>query len=291
VLVTVAGLLLAGCATSSSHVSPLAPPSGRSTGNPAEFDIRAAAVIKVWTDAGMPVKWRTGFVPLQDLTVIAPNPGFDVPSKQAFLQGFYRMEAGVLLPPPPGVVRFPDGSSMTVALQTESDAFAAIYRGECPKTDSQCRTLRITNVTLSSVKLLTSRGLAIVPAWAFTVAGLTSPIYRVAVAPSLISELPADPRGDWPRVPNLRSAQDVTSVTSTSITFQLGVGMCDKNVKAWVYETDVAVAVGGTAKTPGGVCADVLKLQPVTVHLSAPLGSRALLDATSGAPLQLAANQ
>jgi hypothetical protein len=281
--VAAAVLLLAGCASTTTGTAPASPAA---SGNPAAFDERARAVVKVWTDAGMPRKWRIGFVPLQDLTVIAADPGFDSASKQAFLTGAYQMAAPLLLPPPPGVIRFPDGSSMRLTLQTEEDAFAALNTGHCP--DSDCRPLKVTDVTLTPIKFLTSRGLASVPAWSFTVEGLNSPIYRIAVPPAAISKVPA-PAADWPNVPDLRGAQDLIRIEGETITFRLGVGACDKKIRPYVYETHDVIAVGGTAHASAGVCESILKLQPETVTLKRPVGTRAILDAVGGQPLLVSA--
>jgi len=230
----------------------------------------------------MPAKWRTGFVPLQDLTVIAAEPGFTEDSKVAFSQGYFEMAAPLLLPPPPGVVRFPDGSTMKLTLQNEEDAYAALDRGDCAP--GECHTLRITDVRLSTIDFLTSRGTARVPAWEFTVAGLHAPVYRVAVPPAAITQVPSMP-DTRTRVPELRGAESLTSVAGRTITFMLGVGVCDKDIKAWAYETGDAIVVGGTARTTGEVCVAMLKLVPQTVTLQHPAGTRAILDAASGQPL------
>jgi hypothetical protein len=272
-------LAVAGCASTTQSGSPAPASSGRSSA----FDARAAEVTNAWTAAGMPAKWRTGFVPLQDLTVIAADPGFTSDTKLAFGNGYFVMAAPLLLPPPPGVIRFPDGSTMKVPLQTEEDSFATLDKGDCPP--GECHTLRITAVDLSTVSLLTSRGVATVPAWRYVANGLPAPILRVAVAPDRISSPPESPSLHLSHSGDLRDATDLISVDGQTIHFRLGVGDCDKQIRPWVYETSDVIVVGGTATEPAGICDDVLRLQPETVRLATPAGSRAILGVVAGQPL------
>ncbi len=289
----VGAVTLAGCASVTQPRAATPSPSGSqpagtdpsgsiATGNPV-FDDRARAVIRVWTDAGMPERWSTGFVPLQDLTVIPADPHLDEHRKLALLKGDLVLAAPVPAPVATGVVRFPDGSTMRVPLLTAPGALAAMRSGSCAA--GECSPLPVTGLRLATTTVLTSRGEATVPAWRLSIDGLDAPVYRVAAAPAGITQVPAAPAADRPHQPELRSAQNLVSVHGRTVTFRLGLGMCDKNVEVWVYQAAQAVVVGGTAQQPAGICADALKLQPETVTLSGPIGGRAILDAVTGQPL------
>jgi hypothetical protein len=77
-------------------------------------------------------------------------------------------------------------------------------------------------------------------------------------------------------------AQRLTSVGDSTLGYTIGVGGCDHNPSAQVYESADAVVIGGTVERTMGVCPDYLKLQPVTVTLGQPLGSRVVLDVVTG---------
>jgi hypothetical protein len=286
-----------------------APPSGQPS---AAFTDRAATVAAAWRAGAGHDTWRTGFVPLQDLTVLAADPGFDDDTKQAFLNGWFRHR--IDLPtrvPPAGTVRYPDGSQQ-VPLVSAAQAYADLDRGDpppCPRggqpagasqpaptgpdgvvahdVAQPCVPLTVTRVELGTTTLRTSRGVATAPAWMLTVAELPEPIARVAVAPSAIKTAPDAVLDPPVATDGLVGAQDFTGVDGTRLTYRLGVGACDENVTPLVHETDDAVVLGGSVTRSAEMCTDQLLFTPVTVTLRAPLGTRAVLDALSGAGLVL----
>lgn len=305
-----AALLTAACAGTGSTGFPGGVPSG-------PFEQRALAVADAWQAAAAGTAWRTGFVPLADLTV-PPASGFrDDETKQAFVSGWYALRA--VLPsgtPATGTVGFPDGATLTVPLVGAQDAYNALDKGDppClgdprlppgPGTDSgpsalpsdgsvgtaaphSCVLLTVTGATLGTTTLRTSRGAATVPAWLFTIAGLSEPVARVAVAASAVTPVPSPSVPPAPQVPGLVSAQDLTGVEGNTLTYRLGVGACDTDITPLVYETDHVVVVGGSVTTPTeGACIAILKLQPVTVTLAKPLAGRPVVDAATGQPLTL----
>src|SRR4051794_5081523 len=54
------------------------------------FEQRANAIAQAWQAAPQRQAWRTGYVPLQDPTVLAGDPKFSDETKLAFLSGWYR---------------------------------------------------------------------------------------------------------------------------------------------------------------------------------------------------------
>jgi hypothetical protein len=297
-------LLAAACARPGAT----APPPG---GNPADaFTDRATQVAAAWRAATGDDAWRNGFVPLDDLTVLAPDPGFDDDTKQAFLNGWFRSQIDLSeRVPPSGTIRYARGDQR-VPLTSAADAYAAIDRGDpppCPRPGrptaspapagadgavghrvlGPCIPLTVTRAELGTTTVRTSRGPAQVPAWLFTIAELPQPIARVAVAPSAVATPPTVGPAAPTDTTGLVSAQDLVGVDGARLTYRLGVGACDKDITPLVYETDDVVVVGGSVTTSDGMCVMLLKLEPVTVTLRAPLGARPVLDALSGQGLTL----
>jgi hypothetical protein len=274
----------------------------------AAFETRARQVAEAWSASTASGAWRTGFVPLQDLTV--PPAGFGTDeAKQAFLAGWYELRTDLpATRPADGRIHQPDESVLTVPLISAREAYAALDQGDPPPCPSPppppppspagpdtsvgspvqgCTALVVTAAKLDRTMIRTSQGQVAVPAWLFTVDGLAEPVARVAVAPSAIGKLPTVDVPEFEYRSGLVTAQDLVRVEGRELTFRLGVGACDENIQPLVYETPDAVLVAGTVTTTGGVCIDLLKLEPVTVTLDEPLGPRAVLDALNARPLVL----
>lgn len=312
-IVTLAGLT-AGCARKANGTgSP--PPAGNSVQQ--EFDTRAEHVAKAWEASGDAQKWRHGFVPLGDLT-LAPNGDGTEATKFALVNGWYRLRAPLPDPAPPGTVTFPDGSTMSVPLETAEDAYQQIATAppaDCgkpeplptavrpiPPIDSTppsapgggtsgssggqepCAVLTVTQITLGTDQLLTSRGEATVPVWQFTVRGLDKPVERVAVDPSAITRSPATD-GPGASLDGIAAGQSMASVNGTALTFRVTLGDCDKNVTPLVYEDAGAVVVGASYVNTASICDDMALIKSFDVTLRAPIGTRVVLDVVSGDPL------
>ena len=296
--VLVVSLSMVGCARGQKAGAPAAD-------SEAAFAERAAQVAQSWRtatgDAG-----RTGFVPLDELTVVAGDPGFTDETKMAFGSGWYKLTG--TLPPltdQQGKITFPDRATMPVPLIGADEAYKALDKGDPPCNDGgspqpdqtgpggtvghtvpgQCAALTVTGATLETATVRTSRGDATVPAWLFTVDGLPAKIARVAVAPAAITAapVPSSPTGDMGE--GLVGAESLTAVDNNKIGYRLGVGTCDTAIRPLLYQSDDVVVVGGSVKRSDKVCTMMLKLEPVEATLDAPLGNRILLDVSSGRPL------
>ena len=278
------------------------------TPEPEAFRLRADEVAAAWRANPALKAWQQGYVPLQDATVLPADPGFDDETKQAFLAGWYRSQ--VSLPtdrPADGVIQFPDGT-LEVPLISAAEAYDQLDLGDpppCPRRPAAptsapaddpdvsvsspvtaCTALTVTDAALGTVTVRTSRGEAQVPAWLFTVAELDGPVARVAVASPAVTP-PPEISPPTSSVEGLVSAQDLTSVDGRQLTYRLGVGACDTDIKPLVHESEDLVVVAGTVTTSPGPCTMQLVLAPVTVTLAEPLGSRTVLDAVTGQPLLL----
>ncbi|MDM4722632.1 hypothetical protein QTQ03_24670 [Micromonospora sp. WMMA1363] len=299
-------LLAAGCAPAGSEPDAASPSAGRW---PA-FDERAAGVAEAWRPGP---QWDSGYVPLQEPTVLVGDPTFSPDTELAFRAGWYRDQVGLpVARPADGTVRFPDGT-LTVALVSAAEAYRQLDQGDPPPCDGQaknpgtpppaqsigpddpvssdpqtaCVPLTVTAVELGSVPVRTSRGEARVPAWLFTVDELTAQVARLAVAPAAVGAVPEPSAPPGPLPSSMVGAQDLRAVDGTTLTVRLGIGACDTGVTPLVYERDDVVVVGGGVTRPTGVCTEQLVLEPVTVALAAPLGERPVLDVLAGAPLRL----
>ncbi|WP_341719153.1 hypothetical protein QQG74_05240 [Micromonospora sp. FIMYZ51] len=301
-------MVVAGCAPAAPDPTPGAPSDAREG-----FDQRATAVAESWRPGP---EWSSGYLPLQAPTVLIGEADFTPAAKTAFLAGWYRDQ--VDLPtarPADGTIRFPDGE-LRVPLISAVEAYRQLSQGnpappcqvgpKVPATpppaapggggpdepvigrpQGECVVLTVTEVELGTAPVRTSRGEAQVPAWLFTVEQIGAVVAQVAVAPGAVGDVPTPVAPSGPVPDNLVSAQDIEAVDGTNLTYRLGVGSCDTAVTALVQEHDHVVVVGGTVIRPTGVCDEALRLQPVEVTLSAPLGARPVLDALTGAPLHL----
>jgi hypothetical protein len=245
------------------------------------FDRRAAQIAPLWHGK------TGGFTPVQDLT-IAPKDGFpDDKTKEAFGAGWYALRVPLEEKPGKGAIEYPDGSKTEIDVLSAATAFQAMDQGDagCP----ECATLEVTAAQLGKAPLRTSRGVATVPVWLFTVTGLSAPVGRVAVPPGSITPLPTPSVPAWDNREPLAAAQDLVSVDEGRIDFRLGVGACDKGIKGLVWEDPEVVVIGGSVTPPGPaeICTDQLLLHPVTVMTSAPIGDRLIIDALTGVPVTL----
>lgn len=294
-------VLLGGCAQAQPEG---APPSGGGA-----FEERAAEVAEAWRSSALAESWRHGFVPLQDLVVLPENVTFSGDTKMAYGNGWFRTVTQLSTKvPADSSIRFPDGQTISVPLVSAAAAYRSIDRGDppcdgetgvAPKVQTgtpesppavkdkvaagPCTALTVTGAKLGTVQLRTSRGVATVPAWLFTVDELAGPLARVAVAPSAVSDLPSP--SPAPDQPGIVGAVNLTKVDGATLTYGLGVGACDKDITPLFYEADDVVVVGGqVGSRPTGPCVLSLLIKPVTVTLGAPLGDRVVLD-ISGKPL------
>jgi hypothetical protein len=253
---------------------------------------------------------------LQGPTVLTGDPGFTPETEAAFQAGWYRAQ----VPIPPmrvgDVIRFPDGT-LTLPLVSAAEAYRQLDQGDpppCPgrpkrpgvptpgptvepgpdgpvssAPQTACVPLTVTAVKLGAVPVRTSRGEAQVPAWLFTVEELATPVARIAVAPTAVTAPPEPTAPARPAPDGVVGAQDLAAVDGTRLTVRLGVGACDAGLTPLVQERPDVVVVGGGVTPSTGDCPALLKLEPVTVTLAAPLGARPVLDVLTGAPLSLAA--
>ncbi|MEU7981529.1 hypothetical protein AB0B63_23750 [Micromonospora sp. NPDC049081] len=274
------------------------------------FDERAAEVAGAWRPGS---DWSSGYLPLQDATVLTGQPGFTADTEMAFRSGWYRDQ--IPMPtevPADAAIRFPDGA-LTVPLISAAEAYRQLDQGDPPPCDGRprvpraaaptagtrpddsvstqaataCIPLTVTGVTLGEAEVRTSRGVAAVPAWLFTVAELTAPVARLAVAARAVGAVPEPAAPTRPLPGGVASADRLQRVDHARLTYTVSMGACDTGPTALVWESDDVVVVGGGVLQGTGECVDLAVLKPVTVTLTTPLGTRPVLDVATGRPLTL----
>ncbi|WP_428961773.1 hypothetical protein [Micromonospora fluostatini] len=294
--------------------TPQSGPGGGTEGRRAAFEQRAAQVADAWRPGPT---WTSGYVPLQEPTVLVGDPAFTPQTEQAYRSGWYRVR--VDLPtarPPDGVIRFPAGTR-SVPLVSAADAYRHLDQGDPPSCPPEpgggvpeprkggpvvppgpddpvqsqapraCVSLTVTEVALGTAPVRTSRGVAQVPAWLFTVAELDARVARLAVAPEAVDAVPDATPPSSPAPEGLVGAVGLDAVAGDRIDLRLGLGACDTDITPLVWERDDLVVLGGGVVRSTDVCTEQLHLEPVSVTLRAPLGNRTVLDALTGAPVRL----
>jgi len=292
-VVAVAALAVAACG--SQRAAP--PAAGRATApaagqkGPAAFVARARQVTAQWDRSAAARIWRTGLVLMDasDLTPVPSGAGFSSQQeKDAFGSGHFKLAGTLPAGPLPGLVRWADGSTLRLPLLTARAAFAELAAQRPCGGPSACGQLTVTGAQPGSVTVRTSRGLASVPAWRFTVAGLGWRVGEVAVARDALAVLP----GSGPIPPAGQNTPGVDVLTAVSadgrtLTLSFTGSACDAAWGAYRYESHATVVVGSWEKPAAGntPCPAVGMPRTARVTLARPLGTRVILDVASGLPL------
>jgi hypothetical protein len=273
---------------SASTASPSPSPAGV---NVAAFDALARQEATAWARSPLATEWRTGLVVLSAGSLSSgPSGGFrSGAAKLAFVNGDLVFTGQPPSTAPSGVVTWPDGSTMKVQPLSEARVFAELASSrQCPG----CATtpLAVTAARPATIDVLTSRGTASVPAWSFTLQGVSAPVIQAALPPGSY----ATPNTDGMPAEKLRplGASFVGGVTVTpsadgrTLTVGLPGGSCETTWGGLVSEVGGVVVVGGWLHNPNPdqACAGVLLLRKVTVHLAAPLDDRVVIDGATGQP-------
>ena len=249
-----------------------------------DFAKRAKSVAAAWRSSGAIAAWRNGLVPLGDLTQVISFDDSDL--KDAFAQGRIGLQGTLDDTKASGVVTFPDGTTMPVALVGAHTAYTglAVPQGRPCASNERCAGLVVTGATLGTTTLLTNRGQATVPAWRFSVAGLTQPIVRVAIDPALMATPPAPTIDSRPTNLGVEVAQ-LIGVSGNEIRYQLWIGACETEPRPLVHEEADIIVLGGvvTPPPPNYSCTSNLVSVNVSATTATPVGDRPLVDATGQA--------
>jgi hypothetical protein len=253
------------------------------------LDRWAAAVAAAGGQQGFSVSGsRTGQIGDWELAVGSNN-------KAALYAGL--VEAAVALPteiPPPGEVRWDDGSTLRVPLVSAAQALQEIQadKADCGGC-TDLTPLKVTAARLATGQVSTSRGPATVPTWEFSVEGTAVKITRVAVAPATTVTV-SPPPWDSTNPPIGLSIDSATgSATSRELTVTFtgapkpASELCGADYTTEAVESSLAVVVIVIVHpNPAHVaCTLVGAIRAATVQLAAPLGDRAVLEGKEGLPV------
>jgi hypothetical protein len=279
-LAAIAGaLILAGCVGNAD--------------DPARLRPQARAALARWADAVGAAGGRAPVVLVGELTGQVGDWELEVGenNKLALMAG--SVESDASLPadaPPPGEVRWQDGTTASVPLSSAQQAVAAIRAGSLEPC-SDCTPLRITAARLTTDPIETSRGPATAPVWEFTVQGTAVKVTRVAIADPITGVPPPWNPNNSPIGIAIESASGTVGGLELSVAFvgapRPGDQACGEDYTAEAVESDLAVVVIVTRHRNAviGSCTAAGAPRTATVELAAPLGERAVLEVEQGLPV------
>lgn len=267
---------------------------------------QAEAALARWADAVKHAGGSDAFQPVGELygqigdweMAVGDN------NKPAVMAGL--IEASTDMPgemPPNGTVEWPDGSTLSVPLLSAAQALGAMQNvGQANGSCSTCTPVRVTASRLTTGTVQTSRGLAKVPIWAFSLQGSAVQITWVAVARQVVVVPPPWNPSDAPHGISVDAATvsaDGRSLTVQFIGARDGADQpCGADYTAEAVESDLAVVVvvhgtGYTGPRPSStypIACDLVGYgRSAVVQLARPLGDRAVLEVKEGLPVPVTA--
>lgn len=250
-----------------------------------------------WADAVAAAGGDQGFVIVGDATsqIGAWEEEIGSNNKIALMAG--KFVAAVALSdetPPPGDVHWQGGSSKSLPVISAAQALRDLQAAgvqDCP----ECDGLRVTAAKLTTAPIETSRGMATVPAWEFSLEGTTVHITRVAISSQAnVSVTPPvwDPN-DPPVGLSIESASTRAGSRQLTVFFggapKPGGEPCGADYDAEAVESTTAVVViiieHRKVSPEVMICEAVGAGRTATVELGAPLGDRAVLEVMEGLPV------
>lgn len=298
---TVAGtllvaLLLAGCA------SPVFAPGGSSAPASAD-DVRpldrvhqqAQDALVRWADA-VRESGGASITFVGELTSLIGEWEADIGgnNKIALISG--AVEPATDLPsdrPPRREVKWLDGSKVDVNVLSAADTLAELVAaggGDC----GGCAPLRVTDASLATGLVETSRGPAEAPVWVYTIAGTSVRVTRVAVDESVTVVPPPWNADDPPEGLSIDSATGTAESRRLDVWFigSTDAGRCAADYSAEAIESELAIVVIVTGRaapneqsSDPGACRLVGYRRTAEVRLAEQLGERAVLEVRQGLPV------
>lgn len=278
---------------------PASMPTGMSTASPppgavnvGAFDALARQEAVAWARSPLAKAWRTGLVVLStdDLSA-GPSGGFPSgQAKESVGNGDLVFTGSAPTGTPACVVTWPGGATMKVPVLSEARTFSELTSSrDCPA----CATtpLDVTAAKPTTLAVGTSRGIAQVPAWAFTLKGVSGPIIQAALPPGSYVIPGSTGSPSSARLAPLGkeftgALSSAVSADGRTLTLRLFGGVCDTTWGGLETEVGGAVVIGGWENdpNPNAPCAAVGVFLSTTVRLPAPVGDRVIIDASTGQP-------
>jgi len=296
VLLMIAGLA-AGCARPVNDVGgPVAPdPAGEQ-----RLRQQARDALDRWDAAVGVSDGQTRFVPIGEQTSQIGDwePAVGDNNKAALYAGVVEVAGTVPETAHPVTeVRWLDGKRRTVQTISAMQALRQMVEtGQGKDGCGGCRPVTVTGAVPTTIDLVTSRGMATVPAWEFRLEGTSVRFTRPAVGPAESVTVTPPPWDSMNPPAGLRIDTARGSVTRLGLEVSF-VGAkegadkpcgIDYTVEAMESETAVVVILWERAYTgpgAGGACTMIGYTRTATVELARPLGDRAVLEVTQGMPV------
>ena len=226
-------------------------------------------------------------VALGEGVVVGPRTGFpDAATKIAFEEG--RFTLGTALP---------RRSRTAGPVHTLSAAGAyRLLRVAGRSSGIQVAPLVIRSVRLGAARFLTDRGPQRLPAWQFSFKRVAKPASVLALAPPDVFKPPVlqqlGPTGPGNSIEDsARANRAGTSITISFVGAPPGNGPCDARYLANAVADRRAVAFTITAisppASPNTICTAIGYLRTVVLHLSTPLGKRALISSSDAGAIPI----
>lgn len=144
--------------------------------------------------------------------------------------------------------------------------------------------LSTTGVQLGTGQFLTDRGYRTLPAWIFSFSGVDNPAKVLAVGPSAIYSAAVTRGGTSPAQMSATVDAGGRHLVANFAGAPAGTGPCTASYTLAIRESKQAVAVeliSHTHGSPYASCFKIAYLRHATAELTAPLGARVVVDASS----------
>lgn len=232
----------------------------------------AAAAAAAWQDSEVQQRWSTALVGRSPLVDTSSN--LPVSKVLASLsEGRVRISPDIGDQRTTVVVDYTTAGDQTVLTRGARATLRALQVR--PPTDTcwkeaPCDQVDVTGATLTTMVAPTARGTAAVPAWAYTVDGLSEPLVLPAVPVTSTSQVNPVHRGVSP--------SQLLSRDGATVRVLLFVPYCGGTPnQRHLLETDAVIVVWASAKPNQNECAAAV-LRPETFTLQAPVGDRPVVD-------------
>lgn len=189
------------------------------------------------------------------------------------------------------------GATRRVSLLTAAAAINVIAAAGSPgnSCDGDCTPLTLVRPTLGTSRVATTAGPMDAPTWSFQVRGSKVRVTQVAIDPSALTSPPAI-AGGAAAVGTQTESAVLAGRTTVTVSFSgapTSDPPCGQTYTATAVEAAQVVAILIAGTTPGGpapadtVCPASAAIRTVDVTLTAPLGSRLLIDGGGGGVITL----
>jgi hypothetical protein len=197
-------------------------------------------------------------------------------------------------PPSRREVKWLDETKVDVNVLSAAAALEALVaegNDGCP----ECEPLRVTDATLATSLVETSRGPAEAPTWVYSIARTSVRITRVAVDESITVRPPPWNADDPPTGVSIEWAKGADDARRLEVGF-IGArddGPCAATYAAEAVESELAIVViitsrpqvGVRGSPERGVCTSEGSMRTTEVRLAEALGTRAVLEIQQGLPV------